>query len=94
MKIKLNNLFLSALKDIKEFIALDSSFNAQKFNDDVFTKIETLSFMPKKCRKSVISSDENVRDLIFKGYVITFRISQDCIEVLYIFKENEPKFRF
>ena len=50
--------------------------------------------MPKKCRKSVISSDENVRDLIFKGYVITFRISQDCIEVLYIFKENEPKFRF
>lgn len=51
MKIKLNNLFLSALKDIKEFIALDSSFYAQKFNDDVFTKNRDSFIYAKKVPK-------------------------------------------
>ncbi len=46
--------------------------------------------MPFRCRKNAILDDKNVRDLIFKGYVIVFRIKQDEIEILEIFKENLP----
>lgn len=42
MKIELNNLFLDALKDIKDFIELDSPFYAQKFNDDIIDEIQVL----------------------------------------------------
>ena len=50
--------------------------------------------MPKKCRKSTLANDESIRDLIFKGYIIVFKIQNDTIKVLYIYKENEPKMIF
>ena len=48
--------------------------------------------MPYRCRKNAILGDENVRDLVFKGYVITYRINEKSIEVLLIYKENLPQF--
>ena len=48
--------------------------------------------MPYRYRKNAILGDENVRDLVFKGYVITYRINEKSIEVLLIYKENLPQF--
>jgi len=36
---------------------------------------------PWQFRKSVYFDDPNIRDLIFKGYTIVFRINQNTIEV-------------
>lgn len=94
MKFDFEEPFNKGLDDIVSFISLDSSQRALKFQNELMEKIYALEFMPKKCRKSTLSDDENIRDLIFKGYVIVFQIQNDTIKVLYIYKENEPKMIF
>ncbi|EKB9565595.1 type II toxin-antitoxin system RelE/ParE family toxin, partial [Campylobacter jejuni] len=49
-----------------------------------------LSFMPYKNRKSLSFDNENIRDLIFKAYVIPYLIdkSKNEIVILGIYKNN------
>ncbi|EAL2490596.1 type II toxin-antitoxin system RelE/ParE family toxin, partial [Campylobacter jejuni] len=56
--------------------------------------LKKLDFMPYKFRKSLAFDDENVRDFIFKGYVIPYKIDKekDLIIILGIYKENLPNF--
>ena len=94
MNFEFDDRFIKALNDIESFIALDSLEGAEKFKNDIIDKISSLDFMPKRCRKSTLANDESIRDLIFKGYIIVFKIQNDTIKVLYIYKENEPKIIF
>lgn len=94
MNFEFDDRFIKALSDIESFIALDSLERAEKFKNDIIDKISSLDFMPKRCRKSTLANDESIRDLIFKGYIIVFKIQNDTIKVLYIYKENEPKMIF
>ncbi|EAJ3553961.1 type II toxin-antitoxin system RelE/ParE family toxin [Campylobacter jejuni] len=65
---------------------LDSSFYAKEFN----SICKNLSFMPYKNRKSLSFDNENIRDLIFKGYIIPYLIdkSKNEIVILGIYKSN------
>ena len=94
MNFEFDDRFIKALNDRESFIALDSLERAEKFKNDIIDKISSLDFMPKRCRKSTLANDESIRDLIFKGYIIVFKIQNDTIKVLYIYKENEPKMIF
>ena len=94
MNFEFDDRFIKALNDIESFIALDNLERAEKFKNDIIDKISSLDFMPKRCRKSTLANDESVRDLIFKGYIIVFKIQNNTIKVLYIYKENEPKMIF
>ncbi|MCI7014375.1 MAG: type II toxin-antitoxin system RelE/ParE family toxin [Campylobacter sp.] len=94
MNFEFDDRFIKALNDIESFIALDSLERAEKFKNDIINKISSLDFMPKRCRKSTLANDESIRDLIFKGYIIVFKIQNDTMKVLYIYKENEPKMIF
>lgn len=47
--------------------------------------------MPYRHRKNQTSNDKNIRDLIFKGYIVVFRIDDEIIEILNIYKQNLPK---
>ena len=94
MNFEFDDRFIKALNDIESFIALDSLERAEKFKNDIIDKISSLDFMPKRCRKSTLANDESIRDLIFKGYIIVFKIQNDTIKVLYVYKENEPKMIF
>lgn len=94
MNFEFDDRFIKALNDIESFIALDSLERAEKFKNDIINKISSLDFMPKRCRKSTLANDESIRDLIFKGYIIVFKIQNNTIKVLYIYKENEPKMIF
>lgn len=94
MNFEFDDRFIKTLSDIESFIALDSLERAEKFKNDIIDKISSLDFMPKRCRKSTLANDESIRDLIFKGYIIVFKIQNDTIKVLYIYKENEPKIIF
>lgn len=51
--------------------------------------------MPYKFRQSKCFNDENIRDFIFKGYVIPYLIDKENnkIVILAIFKQNLPKFK-
>ena len=44
--------------------------------------------MPYRFRKNKTINREDTRDLIFKGYVVVFRIEQDYIKILAIYKHN------
>lgn len=77
--------FESEMQDIFDFISLDSKERAKKFRLDLATKIKNLLIFPYIGR---IRSD-NVRELIYKGYVVPYTINNDEISILGIYKENE-----
>ncbi len=90
MPVKFSQNFVAQLKIIVDFIAQDSLQSAQNFERNLTNKLNGLNFMPYKCRKSIHFDDENVRDFIFKGYVVPYLIDtkNDCIVILAICKEN------
>jgi hypothetical protein len=47
--------------------------------------------MPFKFRKSLYHIDENIRDLIYKGYCIPYLVEDKKIVILNIFKYNQER---
>ncbi len=90
MQISYNKRFLSELTIILDFIARDSLERADDFYINLLKKFEDLEYMPYKYRQSNVSDDTNVRDLIFKGYIIPYHINtkEDMMTILGIYKEN------
>jgi len=80
--------YLNELKKILSFIALDSTNRARAFKKQLDLRVDNLSYFPYKYRQSLHHQNENVRDLIYKGYTIIYRINQknESIEVIDIFK--------
>jgi len=76
MPIIRDALYLEKLQKIIKFIAKDNLHQALKFQIDLDEKIEDLQNMPYKFRKSSYFDNENIRDLIFKGYVIPYKIDE------------------
>ena len=76
MQIIRSKNYLKKLQNIMEFIAQDSVNRAIEFQIDLDENIDNLAYMSYKFRKSNYFDDENIRDLIFKGYVIPYEIDQ------------------
>ncbi|EFV4361909.1 type II toxin-antitoxin system RelE/ParE family toxin, partial [Campylobacter jejuni] len=93
MQILESDLFTNELNIILSFIVRKESIKAKNtFKNDLYKALKKLDFMPYKFRKSLAFDDENVRDFIFKGYVIPYKIDKekDLIIILGIYKENLP----
>ena len=88
MQIIRGTKYLQKLQSIMEFIAEDSITRALKFQLNLDKKINNLHNMPFMFRKSIYFDDENIRDLIFKGYVIPYKIdkSKNVITIIGINK--------
>ena len=88
MDIIQDDLFILNLKDILRYISKDSKNRAKKFNTNLFKQINNLINMPYKFRKSYYYDDENIRDMVFKGYTIPYLIDtqKDTLVILDIFK--------
>ena len=94
MEIILSEQFKEEIKSILDFYA-DRSKSEKVVNDfleGLFKKIESLSTFAYRFRKKQYFHKDNIRDLIFKGYVIPFIIEDDTIKILSIYKHNLPKF--
>lgn len=91
MQIIASARYEAELNHILDFIGSDSPANALTFVKKLDAQITHLLDFPYKYRQSIKSKDENVRDLVFNGYVIPYRINQklDRIELLGIFNQNE-----
>jgi len=92
MRIEKSQKFKNSIQNILDYIISKDGINRSKnFYKSVNEKIKSLKFMPYKYRKSYFYDDENIRDLIFKGYVIPYLIDDEKIIILDIFKwrENE-----
>jgi plasmid stabilization system protein ParE len=81
MKIVLKDTFVNRLEIQLDYIAVDSPANARRFKNDLLKRIKAIPSNPFKHRKSIYFDDQNIRDLIFKGYTIVFRINNKTIEV-------------
>jgi len=88
MQIVKDQIFISSLQNILENIAEDSISQAIIFDSELEEKIDNLSYMPFKFRQSLFHKNENIRDLIYKGYVIPYLIDREIIVILNIFKNK------
>jgi plasmid stabilization system protein ParE len=80
--------FVKALDNILDYIAVDSLIASIDFNRELEEVINNISHMPYKYRQSFYYDDENIRDMIFKGYTLPYLIDtkNNCIVLLDIFK--------
>lgn len=88
MRVLRRKKFNQDLEKIVLYIAKDSANRAIRFKNSLKSEIEKLPDMPFKCRASYYYDDENVRDMIFKGYTIPYLVDpkEDVILILEIFK--------
>ena len=89
MNIVYKESFVSRLERQIRFIAKDNPSAAKRFKKELLVKIKTISSNPKIFRKSIYFENDSIRDLIFKGYTIVFRINKDQIEVFGFVKFQE-----
>ena len=92
MVIKYTDEFLNELGEIADYIAIDSKARADSFIQNLKVQIIKIPDMPYSYRKNKTIDRENIRDWIFKGYTVTFSISDNAIEVLGIYKRNLTRF--
>ena len=80
--------YSTALKVILSFIAQDSKNRALNFKSQLDNKINNLVNFPYKFQQSKNHFDENVRDMTFKGYTITYLVEEEKgrISILDIYK--------
>jgi len=74
MNIVRSQAYSKALQETIRFISRDSKARALNFKSELDTHINNLDTMPFKFRKSIYFDDENMRDLIFKGYTVVYKI--------------------
>ncbi|WP_428024739.1 type II toxin-antitoxin system RelE/ParE family toxin [Arcobacter sp.] len=76
--------YLQKLQSVMEFIAQDSVNQAIKFQVELDEIIDDIPNMPFKCRKSIYFDDNNIRDLIFKGYIVPYKIDTSKNQMIII----------
>ncbi|PRM91943.1 plasmid stabilization protein [Aliarcobacter cryaerophilus] len=93
MQIIKDELFKENLQVVLKYIAQDSKTKASKFNKQLSVQVNKLDNMPFKFRQSNYYDDNNIRDLIFKGYTIPYLVDEEkeLIVVLDIFKYSFRK---
>jgi plasmid stabilization system protein ParE len=91
MNIKLADSFVSRLNEQVNYIAKDKPGAARKFKNDVLSLIRKLQSNALLHRKSIYFEDPTIRELIFKGYKIVYKISdnKETIVVFGLIKEEE-----
>lgn len=93
MKIKVLKTFKDKLNRQIEYIARDKPHAARKFKSELLKRIKEIPLMPYKNRKSIFFDRNDIRDLIYKGYIVVYKINQTehSIEVFGFTKfENNP----
>ncbi len=91
IEIVFKDTFLNRLANQIDFIAEDSPTRAKKFRNQLLKEIKKINSFPFKHRQSIYFENENIRDLIFKGYTVVYRIKNDNIEVFGFLKnQNNP----
>jgi plasmid stabilization system protein ParE len=81
MRIVYKETFVQRLEKQLQFIAIDNPTAAKRFKKNLTEKIKKIPDNPKIYRKSIYFEDESIRDVIYKGYTVVFRISKNQIEI-------------
>lgn len=90
MEIKKTEQFKYELKHILEYIVKDKITAMKTFRKELDLQINDLINFLKKYRKSIYTDNQNIRDMVFKGYTIIYKIYKNEIVILTIFNQNLP----
>ena len=66
----------------------DSEAKAKNFIKKLQKSINSLSFMPQRCRNSFYIDDNKTKDLIFQGYTICYHILEKTVHIVAIFRQR------
>ncbi len=82
-----NNLF-----QILDYIAQDKLSASEDFLNELDKLINNLPNFPFKFRKSKYFDDEDIRDMIYSGYTLVYRVdkAKNTIDIVRIFHKNKP----
>jgi len=83
VRIVRSKKYTKSLQEIMRFISLDSKNRALEFRNKLDKQIFNIINMPYKCRKSIYFDDDNIRDLIYKGYTVVYKVDEEK-SILYL----------
>jgi len=93
MRLRVLKSFGDKLNDQVNYIAQDKPGAARKFKLDIIKRIKEIPKMPYAYRKSIFFDREDIRDLIFKGYIVVYKVDDDD-EIITVFGftkyKNDP----
>jgi len=92
MRINRSPLYKNNLFQILDYIAKDKLSASKNFLNELDKLINNLPTFPFKFRKSQYFDDENIRDMIYKGFTIIYRVNETekRIDIIRIFHKNKP----
>ena len=67
---------------------VDTVVQARRFLIKLQESIESLNFMPQRCRKSHYIDNENTHDMIVRGYTICYTIQEDRVHIVALFRQR------
>lgn len=76
MKVEFLDSFVDKLANQVEYIAQDKPQAARKFKKEILKLCKELAGFPFRNRKSIYFKNENIRDLIYKGYIIIYKVDK------------------
>lgn len=79
-------LFQKQLYNILKTIANDKPSASLKFEKEINKRIKNLVDFPYQYRPSYYFEDKAYRDMIYSGYTIIYKVIEDKIMILEIFK--------
>jgi len=77
MRLRILKSFGDKLNDQVNYIAQDKPGAARKFKSDIIKRIKEIPKMPYACRRSIFFDREDIRDLMFKGYIVVYKVDKD-----------------
>ncbi|WP_172402296.1 type II toxin-antitoxin system RelE/ParE family toxin [Helicobacter sp. 13S00401-1] len=87
MRVIFHQRFNKELETILIYIYGYSPQNSKNLNLEIKTKIKTLTTAPYIGR--IASYDNNIRELIHKGYVIPYNVDKETVVILGIYGANK-----
>ena len=77
------------LYDIFSYIKTNGSLQSAKvFLNELRKQINNLSYMPNRCRDSLYYKDGKTKDLIYKGYTISYHIETPRVHIVAVFRQQ------
>jgi plasmid stabilization system protein ParE len=92
MQIIYKKTFEKQLLHIINYIAKDKVNASIKFAKELEKLIFSLPDNPLKYKLSIYFKNKDIRDMIYRGYTIIYKVNfqKNTIEVLRIFNQNKP----
>ena len=90
LKIRWSPRAASNLEEICNYIAKDSEYYAILFAKKVTAIVNAIPQFPKSGRIVPEYNDENIREKIYEGYRIVYRLKSDLVEIVAICHGAKP----